>query len=270
MKKTVLLVLSLFLAAGAFAQWTPVTDGVQYQRFQRGSMDAHVVKIDVSNPKVRLLASREEDRGLTVSAFAKKNKAIVAINGDYFDKAMRTIGLSAGPCGVRDQPQDQVRREAVVAIGKRRAAIFAPRTPPTSKPKAWMTGVVAGWPLVVRHCRAFTASELPGSDFFTRAPHPRTAVGMSADWKTMYWVVADGRRKEVPGLTLAELGTFMDVELGVCSAVNLDGGGSSTMWLRDRVVNEPSEVSEGGIDGERAVSNHLAIVAPADYPACRK
>lgn len=265
MKKTALLLsLSLVVASSAFGQWTPVTDGVQYQRFVRGTMDAHVVRIDVRNPRIRLMASREDDRGLTVSAFAKKNNAIVAINGDYFDQQMRTIGLSAGPCGVRDKPQEGVRRQAIVALGKGRASIYAPRTSATTRPKPWMTGVVGGWPLVVRHCEAYSAKSLPGSDHFTRAPHPRTAVGMSRDWKTMYWVVADGRREGVPGLTLAELGTFMDVELGVCAAVNLDGGGSSALWLRDAIVNKPSDLAE------RQVSNHLAVVAPADYPACAK
>jgi exopolysaccharide biosynthesis protein len=267
MTRTAILFFSLFVTCNALAQWARVADGVSYQRFVRGTMDAHVVRIEVRNPKLRLMASTESDRGLTVSAFAKKNDAIVAINGDYFDEQMRTIGLSVGPCGLRDKPQESVRREAIVAIGKRRASIYGPRTTPTMKPYRWMTGGVSGWPMLVRNCEALSAKELPGSDHFTRAPHPRTAVGMSRDGKTMYWVVADGRRDGVPGLTLAELGTFMDVELGVCSAVNLDGGGSSALWLRDRIVNVPSE---GGIDGERSVSNHLAIVAPADYPSCPK
>lgn len=257
-----ILLLLLFLATSAFAQWTEVSDGVAYQRFVRGTMDAHVVRIEVKNPKLRLLASRESDRGLTVSEFAKKNGAIIAINGDYFDKAMHTIGLAQGPCGVWDKPQENIRRQAVVAVGKKRAHIFEPRTPATRKPKRWMNGAVAGWPMIVKECRPLNAKELPGSDHFTRAPHPRTAVGMSGDGKTMYFVVSDGRREGVPGLTLEELGAFMYAELGVCSAVNLDGGGSSAMWVRDRIVNKPSDPTE------RNVANHLAVVAPADFPKC--
>lgn len=261
-KPALILLLHLLLATTALAQWADVSEGVAYQRFVRGTMDAHVVRIEVRNPKLRLLASREGDRGLTVTEFAKKNDAIVAINGDYFDKAMHTIGLSMGPCGVVDQPQEEIRRQAVVAIGKRRATIYEPRTPATRKPRRWMNGAVSGWPMIVRECRALTAKELPGSDHFTRAPHPRTAVGMSRDGKTMYLVVADGRREGVPGLTLAELGAFLHDELGVCSAVNLDGGGSSAMWVRDRIVNKPSDPTE------RNVANHLAVVAAADFPKC--
>lgn len=261
-KPALILFLQLLLATTALAQWTDVSEGVAYQRFVRGTMDAHVVRVEVRNPRLRLLASRESDRGLTVTEFAKKNDAIIAINGDYFDKAMHTIGLAMGPCGVTDKPQEEIRRQAVVAVGKRRAQIFEPRTPATRKPKRWMNGAVSGWPMIVKGCRALSAKELPGSDHFTRAPHPRTAVGMTRDGKTMYLVVSDGRREGVPGLTLEELGAFMREELGVCAAVNLDGGGSSAMWVRDRIVNKPSDPAE------RNVANHLAVVAPEDFPRC--
>jgi exopolysaccharide biosynthesis protein len=51
-------------------------------------------------------------------------------------------------------------------------------------------------------------------------------------------------------------------ELGACTAVNLDGGGSSAMWVDDRIVNRPSDLVE------RKVVNHLAVVAASDYRGC--
>ena len=69
-------------------------------------------------------------------------------------------------------------------------------------------------------------------------------------------MVADGRRAGVPGPTLPELAALL-LELGACTAVNLDGGGSSALWLRDRVVNQPSD------GAERRVANHLAVVKSA-------
>src|SRR5205085_9660994 len=103
---------------------------------------------------------------------------------------------------------------------------------------------------------------LPGSDAFTRTTHPRTAVGLSRDGKMMYFVVADGRRTGVPGLTLAQLASFMANELDACSAMNLDGGGSSAMWVSNRIVNRPAD----GI--ERPVGNHLAVVLRGDVVPC--
>ncbi len=59
----------------------------------------------------------------------------------------------------------------------------------------------------------------------------RTAVGVSADKKKVYLATAEGRTKKNAGVTLAEWGTFMK-DLGAYQAMNLDGGGSTTMTAR--------------------------------------
>ncbi len=243
----------LLVACSASADWRVVRDGIEVQRITRGTMDAHVVRIDLRRADLRVVASDREDRSLTVSEFARRRQAIVAINGDYFTETMDTIGLAMDACGVWATAKP-VRREPVVAVGKRRAAIDF-----FTKPKRWMTGAVAGWPMLVEGCAVKTT--LPGSDFFTRAPHPRTAVGLSKDRRTLLFVVADGRREGVPGLTLPELAQFL-FELGACTAINLDGGGSSAMWVEDAIVNRPSDPVE------RKVANHLAVILAEDYSGC--
>ena len=250
----------LFAAAALADDWTALTPGVEYQRFVAGSMDVHVTRVDLTNPEVVVVASRETERGLTVSDYAKKIKAVVAINADYFDKDMKPIGLTIGPCGVWKGTRD-TEREGVVAIGSGRAAIY-PQREVLSEPEEWMTSAVSGWPMIVKNCTALTATELPGSDGFTRSPHPRTAVGLSEDGTTLYMVVADGRREGIPGLTLAKLARFMAEELKTCAAMNLDGGGSSAMWVGDTIVNQPSDKRE------RRVADHLAIVRAADFTGC--
>jgi exopolysaccharide biosynthesis protein len=251
---------SLTLAVPGFADWESVTEGVDYQRFKEKGEDIHVVRVDLKRRDLKVVATREEDKGTTVSQFAKRNKAIVAINADYFDKNMKPIGLALSPCGVWRGTKD-TKREGLVAVGDRRADIY-PQREVLDEPESWMTSVVSGWPVVVRNCKPLTAASLPGSDAFTRAPHPRTAVGVSSDGRTMYFVVADGRRDGVPGLTLARLGRFMHDELGVCEAINMDGGGSSAIWIDDEIVNRPSDGSE------RRVANHLAIVRASDVKPC--
>src|SRR5699024_398777 len=59
----------------------------------------------------------------------------------------------------------------------------------------------------------------------------RTAVGVSADQKTVYLATAEGRTNKNAGVTLAEWGPFMK-DLGAHQAMNLDGGGSTTMTAR--------------------------------------
>lgn len=262
MARALLLSALLFIqTATSFAEWQSVRDGIDYQRFQNGTLDVHVTRIDLSNRDLKVIATDEGARGTRVSDFAKRRNAIVAINTDYFDKDMRPIGLHIGPCGQWEGTKDTTR-EGVVAVGSGRAAIYEQKHV-MEKPEPWIDAAVSGWPMIVKECRALKPSQLPGSDAFTRAPHPRTAIGLTKDAKTLFFVVADGRREGIPGATLARLAAFMRDELDVCSAMNLDGGGSSAMWIDGKIVNKPSDGSE------RAVANHIAVIDADDYRGCR-
>lgn len=72
-----------------------------------------------------------------------------------------------------------------------------------------------------------------------KASNPRTAIG-SIGKNHYVFVVSDGRTAESEGLSLYELAQFMENELGVECAYNLDGGGSSTMVFNGEVVNNPT------------------------------
>lgn len=78
----------------------------------------------------------------------------------------------------------------------------------------------------------------------------RTAVGISADGKKIYLAAAEGRTSRSAGLTLGELSDFM-ISIGCNKAVNLDGGGSTAMFLKElgsqtgsRVINPEKNSSE--------------------------
>jgi exopolysaccharide biosynthesis protein len=250
----------LTVAAEATCEdWQRVAPGVEYWHVLRPGLDAHAVRVDLDDDCVQVIASAASDRGLTVSDFAQRHAATVAINGDYFDEHFDPVGLAMGDGVVWARARENLRRQEVVGVGGNRVEIFS-RTAPLREPEPWMTGAVSGWPMLVEQCRP--ESRLPGSDFFTHAPHPRTALGLSRSRKRLLLLVADGRRDGVPGPTLPELAELM-VEVGACTAVNLDGGGSSTLWVGDRVVNQPS-------DGfERGVGNQLAVVAVPGCPSGR-
>jgi exopolysaccharide biosynthesis protein len=253
MKRVPTLLLGLALLAcehtGA-VEWEAVVPGVQHGRILRNGVDAHAVRVDLDAPCIAVMATPAADRGLTVSKFAEHHGAVVAINGDYFDAALEPIGLAMGGGEVWARADERVRRQEVVGVGGRRVEIF-PRASPLREPEPWMTGAISGWPMVVADCAP--VAKLPGSDHFTNAPHPRTAVGLSADRQHLLLMVADGRRADVPGPTLPELAALM-VEVGACTALNLDGGGSSALWIRERIVNQPSDLVE------RPVANHIAVV----------
>lgn len=88
---------------------------------------------------------------------------------------------------------------------------------------------------------------------FSTTRHPRSAIGRSADGKTML-VTVDGRQGISKGVSLPELSAIMK-RLGAVDAINLDGGGSTTLSYRGSVINSPS----GGI--QRTVANGVLVFA---------
>jgi hypothetical protein len=99
---------------------------------------------------------------------------------------------------------------------------------------------------------ANTKTESISLDFLTRR-HPRTFVGISPDSATVCLCVVDGRQEASVGMSFEEMAEFLS-SLGMWQAVNLDGGGSTTMIVSGRIVNSPSDKT-----GERPVANALVV-----------
>lgn len=113
--------------------------------------------------------------------------------------------------------------------------------------------ILGGGPqLIADGKKVFTNEAARYSDSLYRQRHPRTAIGWRSDG-TMILLTVDGRQKQSIGMTLDELAGLM-LELGCTSAMNLDGGGSTTMVAKNKIVNSPSDAT-----GERAVSDALLI-----------
>ena len=256
-----LLLLVVFIASTARADWRNVAPGVDYQEYREANYDVHVTRVNVASDQVRIVVSRESDKGSKVSDYAKKVNAVAAINGDYFDDKFNPVGFTIGPCGPWTNTKD-MKREIVLQIANQHGVLRKRADLGDTPASDGLDAAISGWPILVNACKALGAKELPGSDAFTRSPHPRTALGISDDGTLIYFVVADGRRTGVPGLTLAELAQFMADKLSVCSAMNLDGGGSAAMWVGDRIVNRPSD----GV--ERPVGDHVAVVLRRDFNGC--
>ena len=99
----------------------------------------------------------------------------------------------------------------------------------------------------------------PGfSDSFVKARHPRSAVGYNAE--TVFLVAVDGRQPGYSvGMSLPELAELM-ISLGAAEALNLDGGGSTTLWAEGKVQNRPS-------DGfPRPIANSLVLYRMPSSP----
>lgn len=126
-------------------------------------------------------------------------------------------------------------------------------TPSGSKIKE----MLGGFPKIVKDGQNYVSTgyyEEGGASTFHTDRHPRTAIGFSADSSKIFFVTVDGRQSFSAGIDLYELADFM-IAIGVDYAVNLDGGGSTTMVVRGDIVNSPSD------GAERSVSNSFIVVS---------
>jgi hypothetical protein len=117
--------------------------------------------------------------------------------------------------------------------------------------------LIGGYPKIINNGSNYVQQgyNQEGGPPHTFERHPRTAIGFSEDSTKVYFITVDGRGYSV-GMTLNELADFM-IEIGVHHGLNLDGGGSTTMWVRNKIVNNPSD----GI--ERAVGNGMLVYSTA-------
>ncbi len=92
----------------------------------------------------------------------------------------------------------------------------------------------------------------PTSDPGLTARNPRTAVAYNSTY--IFFVVCDGRSSASVGMSSTELASFCRDVLGATYGVNMDGGGSSVMWVNGEVKNVPSDGSQ------RAVANGLMML----------
>ena len=110
--------------------------------------------------------------------------------------------------------------------------------------------IISGGPYLLKDNQIFidmTAQKLQSIG----GRNPRTAIGYTED-NNLILVAVDGREGSSVGLTLVELAKLMKT-LGCTNAINLDGGGSTVMYIKGQIVNHPHQ--PGGI----ALSNALVI-----------
>ena len=153
-----------------------------------------------------------------------------------------TMVLSIGPGAVTKIPQLSVGDEIVISTA----------TLPSLR---GVKCAISGGPVLIRNGKK-QRIDTSGSDSYSVTSmgerHPRSAIGWNDNF--YFLVSVDGRQKDVSvGMTLAELAEYMS-DLGCKDAMNLDGGGSATLWYDGKVQNRPC-------DGyERPVANALVVL----------
>lgn len=233
--------------------WSEPYPGVRYleAKCKEGPNRIHALFIDLDHPAPAFTVNRPEDRGMEASEFAEAYDVDIAVNGGFYDVANHDpIGLTMGEGALWEDSRDY-EKYGYVAFGEGNRVEISTPAEVLDKPKPWMEHIVSGTPLLVEDGEI--AVEHGGNNLARK--HPRTAIGLDEEGRTLILAVVDGRWPgQSHGMSLTELADLMK-DLGAHRALNLDGGGSTTLYIRnaDGVVNRPS----GG--SERAVSNLLGV-----------
>ena len=213
----------------------------------------YVADIVLSSPEYLKTAFAQNSYGKNVtektSEIAEGVNAMLAINGDYYGAQEKGYVLRNGTSCFLNHPfedlviyedgsfeiisEESVTAEELLEQGAQELLSFGPA-------------------LIENGTIAVTEEDEVGK---AMASNPRTAIGIIDNLHYVF-VVSDGRTEESEGLSLLELAEFMD-GLGVETAYNLDGGGSSTMYFNGEVINTPT--TDGRSVKERSVSDIVYI-----------
>ncbi len=195
-----------------------------------------------------------------LSAIAESTNADFGVNAGYWDVSKGVpstfLQLNGEQLAVTADAEKS-RVDGLLCVGKRRIVIDQCKADEESHYAEKFEDILASGPMLIDEGEAIDHSQTPGS-FYTQR-HPRTAIGTDKRGN-LYLVVVDGRSKgNADGVTIPEFINLCSW-LGLRDAINLDGGGSSTMWTVDEgVINYPSDNRKFDHAGERRISSGIVV-----------
>lgn len=204
------------------------------------------------------------------SSLARQHNALAAINGSFFDMKRHQpichLRINGNDLAENAPGADSLHRKyyqyGTLVFNHHDVRILR-----TDSARLWEgsltdSNILTAGPLLLYHGEP---QPIRNDRTFVNQRHNRSAIGIRPDGTILLFIV-DGRTKESEGMTIDELTKTLSW-LGCHNALNLDGGGSTTLYVKDfpnnGVVNYPSDNGIFDHRGERAVSNILMVV-PAE------
>jgi hypothetical protein len=283
LRKSLTALAILILASAALAEVKPGRPypSVHYDLEERARppQQIYIARINLADPKVQVEVSpggpdpdgdgKWQTTLMPPTKIADREGYDIVINGDFFShlngrdaegavarKEFQhgTPAMVTGPAETRGHVWATTRpaRPTFMIDAENHPSIERLEQPPAAASEA-----IGGSHLLVKSGRNVAPpADKPG---FVRGPHPRTAVGIGDGGKLLILVVVDGRRKgEAIGMSLPELADVM-IKYGATDAMNLDGGGSSVMAIRDPATHKMQILNHPSDGRERSVADVLGI-----------
>jgi len=222
------------------------------------------LEVKNSGRKAVFAFGAEEKELITTSNFGIRDTAIAALNGNFFDVknggSVDFVKVNGNTVNTNRLDKDGGRarhQQAAVVIENGKIAIKKWDGTPDWETRLLEQNIMLNGPLLTYN----TVDELLDTTSFTRLRHPRTCLGVKPNGKIVLLTV-DGRNENSAGMSLHELAKLMKW-LGCTSAINFDGGGSTTLWVSNMpdggIINYPTDNKKWDHEGQRKVANVVLI-----------
>ncbi len=230
-----------------------------YTNLLGGPQNVNIIDIDNSDPHITIKPVYKASSSCEkASSMGKRTSAVAGINGGFFDSANNCSSLSLLKIDNKVISYAVSTRPARSALGIRpdKTILFRRTDSKDSFPEAFHA--LGGTPNLVKDGNLYVTTSEEEADSIAGV-NPRTAICKTSNNHFMM-ITVDGRATGRTGMTLDNLAQYL-LWLGCSDGINLDGGGSTTMWVSTNgVVNYPSDGSE------RSISSGLFVYYTDNLP----
>ena len=295
----VLLPFSAALAGPAFGPWIPIFKGIDHAvgtnnpsiagNFPRLQV-VHCVRVDLTDPDVQLfttprassyVAESRETLSLSVPDFLKQNKLQVAADANFYNvngygADPPSEGLASEVYGLQictgsvvsaqsssDYSGDPRAASLLFSTNKQPMFVFK-NLPPGTNTAGIYTAITGFYPIASNGVNIGAAASTSYPDPAIHQVQPRTAFGVSQDNHYLYLLTIDGRQSGYSdGALDTETGYWM-LQCGAGNAINMDGGGSSALYMSDSIGNPVALNHSSYLPAyvrERYIGSHLGVYA---------
>ncbi len=223
----------------------------KYEKLQIDNQVIHVVTVNPATYRAALVKANHGTGRATVQEIAKQSNANIAINAGFFKISLDKTkdGQPSGTLIIKGKVyQVKNYKQALVVITDGRLTITQANPKKIATP---ISSIVSGIPMLIKNGKISQDITGKTSNFYL-SRHARTAMGVRADGHIVIVIAEQGINK-TNGLTLPALANLMQ-SLKCQYAINLDGGGSSTLYLDGKIMN----ITIGDMDE----ANGLRVMRP--------
>ena len=254
------------------AKWKKekITGGVRLKTFQFDkslfNSSQYVSILEVKQKKNLVFdIGYDSSKLIVTSDFGKQAGAIAALNGTFFDMSnggsvdyLRVSGKTINENRLDKNGQRAIHQKSALVFNQGKLSIAQWNENPDWEHSIDAEALMVSGPLLILNQ---IEEKLDTTNSFNKTRHPRTAVAITKKGRILL-ITVDGRNINSEGLNLFEL-TKVLRWLNTSDAINLDGGGSTTLWINNYkmngVVNYPSDNKKWDHEGQRKVANVVLL-----------